>query len=212
MDFWNRFKVFVVLMRDSRVKDKGKSLQPDMRYTSNGSYVTRILDGLNNNRVTDFEMEGASPMLRKTITGASHGFSKDLIHKSGRNANRSFKSLTNQNKRFQSQDQDSSIGSQKRGVVLSSKQNPLRMSLPSKGQNGFVSGKDIRPDLHHKTYFKATTSVYIQNSPKTIRRKSQPRVNLKANSNHRFSTMDPKSVASGVKREGTQAYDSNMKA
>lgn len=39
------------------------------------------------------------------------------------------------------------------------------MSLPSKSIAQLVKGKDVRPELHQKTYFKATTSVYIQNSP-----------------------------------------------
>lgn len=76
------------------------------------------------------------------------------------------------------------------------------MSLPTTAKT-IITGRDIRPDLHQKTYFKATTSVYIQNSPKVIlpekpkRGKSIPKL-------FPISTKPPKE---DEKREGSQAYD-----
>jgi hypothetical protein len=50
--------------------------------------------------------------------------------------------------------------------------NSLNLSNRSKCQVGIISGIGICPDLHRKTYFKETTSVHIQNSPKTVLKRS----------------------------------------
>lgn len=77
-----------------RKTDKAHSLQPDMRFSSNSSYVNRIIDGLAKNRVTDFEFEGASPMLRRTINGATTMFNASFKGKEGRNLTQSFKTIS----------------------------------------------------------------------------------------------------------------------
>lgn len=38
-----------------------------MKFSANHSRINRIIDGLTTNRITDFETEGASPNLRKTM-------------------------------------------------------------------------------------------------------------------------------------------------
>lgn len=134
-----------------------------MKFSTNSSYVNRIIDSLSNNRVTDFATEGASPMLRKTFGGASNSFMNSFKLKQGRNTHTSLQ--PNKRSLGTAQTLDNST-SNPQGHSTNSKLNPLRMSLPSRPDASMFSGRDIRPDLHQKTYFKATTSVYIQNSPK----------------------------------------------
>lgn len=57
--------------------------------------MSRIIDGLSNNRVTDFEKEGASPMLRRTFGGSNSSFLKTFKHKSGRNLDKKYGTMAN---------------------------------------------------------------------------------------------------------------------
>jgi hypothetical protein len=169
-----------------------------MRFSSNSSYVNRIIDSLSKNRVTDFEFEGASPMLRKTISGVNSKFNASFKGKEGRNLAQSFKTISCPRK-FQTKEQETSFGSHKQ-TSFGGQVNSLRLSVGSKSQAGIISGKDIRPDLHRKTYFKGTTSVYIQNSPKTVLKRSpEPR--------YRHNTKHIRPIVDSEKREGVQAYD-----
>ena len=142
-----------------------------MRFTSNHSQMDRIIDSLSNNRITDFHVEGMSPNVKSKHFKSSTlmNSSKQLLGNSAsisprRNLGSLSKSNTTNLKNsyagYTSQSQPSfkAAGNEK-------ETNQLRMSLPSKSIASLVKGKDVRPDLHTKTYFKATTSIYIQNSP-----------------------------------------------
>ena len=146
-----------------------------MRFTANHSQMDRILDSLSNNRITDFHAEGMSPNMKSKdfknstlINTSKNLFGRNLTNPGSISPRRkfgsSFKSTTSNLKNsyggYASQSQPSLKGAGNEKDI-----NDLRMSLPTKSIASLVKGKDVRPDLHQKTYFKATTSVYIQNSP-----------------------------------------------
>lgn len=163
-----------------------------MRFTDNSSYISRIIDTIANNRVTDFETEGASPNVYKNKLNLTLLSPLKQIHPKGGNKNmRSFSDkrnsgLSNQYKTTQYKTSYGGFNNKSQPNLktpIPGRIDPLRTSKQPKAVNPVISGKDIRPDLHKKTYFKATTSMYID-------KLSQKRLE---------------------KREGKQAYDTQHK-
>lgn len=72
-------------------------MQPNMRFTANHSQMSRIIDSLSNNRITDFSAEGMSPNLRSnnlkssTLVNTSKNlFGKNLSNPNSLSPNRKF--------------------------------------------------------------------------------------------------------------------------
>ena len=173
-------------------------LQPNMKFTANSSSVGRILDTLSQNRVTDFDGEGVSPVMRKTISGVSPAF-KSFTNK--RNGSLKQTQTFVESHKAQSSFNTSLSNSKSQAFRL----NPLRMSQPLKGKSSQLRGKDLRPDLHTKTYFKAQQSFKIQNSPR-YKLPSTTSKFSKGKTERNFKIQNPFLE----QREGRQAYDTQV--
>jgi hypothetical protein len=143
-----------------------------------------------------------TPFMRKTMGGTTSAFRNSM---KGLASDKQFKTYSNENQN-DSRSQNSSFV-QFKSKSNPFKLNPLAMSQQLKHSTHPINGRDIRPDLHRKTYFKAQASVEIQNSPR-IKLPRTTRLFGRGKSN--IVSKNKNSLLQNEKREGIQAYDTEQ--
>jgi hypothetical protein len=193
-------KLTTLLTIPFRSTDRSHNHQPVMKFTSNCSNVGRIIDTLSYNRVTDLDGESMSPFLHKTMFGntstlrnSMKGLGKSKNYQTAPEANiNDSKSINSSFAQFKYKSSPHKL-------------TPLSMTQQQNSIVHPIKGRDLRPELHHKTYFKAQASAQINSGPKirlpsTANRFTREKVNLTLRKDNL--------VLPYGKRESRQVYDS----
>lgn len=173
-----------------------------MKFSSNSSSVGRIIDTLSYNRVTDFEAEAMTPFMRKTMGGTTTAFRNSM---KSLDSNKQFNTYSNENPNDSRSQNSSFVKFKSKSKPL--KLNPLAMSQQLRSTTLPINGRDIRPDLHRKTYFKAQATVQIQNSPR-IKLPSTTKLYGMGKSSRVLKNNS--SLLQNEMREGMQAYNTEQ--